>query len=324
MSDRYPTFKVGFLHLYHIMKKLLLIALFLAHSAWADTPLKIVVPFVPGGPTDIVARTLQKSLSDEIRRPVIVENRPGGAGVIATNSVINSNPRDIEILITSSAIILNTFKNPVPFQESQLIPVAYLGSTPFVLVSSKKFGVSTFKQWQDLDPKRPITYGTSGIGSATHLVTEYFNQQIPKNMTHVPYKGSGQVLPDLISGNIDFAFLFSVNAVQNINAGKVIPIAVEAGQRLPELPNVPTFKELGVSDLGNFSWFMLFANQTQNTEELARIQRAIYKILTDPANQDAFKQTGLEITKSKIIPQKNFIDHEKRKMARIIKKIDLE
>lgn len=286
-------------------------------NTWSNTvPIKIILPYAAGGPFDRLARVLQTTLSDELRQPVVIEYKPGAGASLGVVAVASADPRETVLLLTGAPVVLNLFKEPAPYKSSQLVPVAYLGKIPFVLVSSTKFGVNSIGAWKKIDSTLPISVGSVGIGSATQMIAESFNQKVSKKMVMIPYKGQAPLLTDLLGNNLDSSFLFSSTAVEYIQAHKLVAVAVDSKRRLPELPDVPTFKESGIDDLGDFSWAILLSNRTENTQTLKRIQKAMFTILNDPSQLEKFRQAGLELSSNEIVPPADFLEREKKKLSR--------
>lgn len=307
------------------MKKLLATLMLLCSlTAGAnEAPIKLVMPFPPGGAWEALARTIQISLGQELKREVVIDYRPGAGAQIATVSVANSDPREVVLMLNGSAAVLNLFKNPAPYQSTQLVPLTYLGQIPFVFVTSTKSNIKTLEEWKNLPANRPVTIGSGGVGSATEMMAHSLNQRIPKNITVVQYKGQPPLLVDLLTGTVDSSFLFLTVAGEHIKSGKLNGVAVNASSRLPDLPNVPTFRELGVPEFGNFSWVALFSNQTTDVKLQQQIQSAMFKILRDPAQLAKFHQAGVELNVKDIVPRKDLLEHEKQKMSTIIKHITI-
>lgn len=301
------------------MKKILifLLCVFVWQTAPAAGALKIIVPYAVGGPTDRAARIVQISLSHELRRPVIVENKPGAGGLIGIMSTIRPDSKEPVILITGGApVISGLTKEPPSFVQDQLIPMAHLGHMDFVLVSSSKFGIKSIHDWRKIDKSRPIMMGSVGSGSSTEIITNSFNQIMDKNIVLVPYKGQGPMLIDLLSGNLDGAFLFSTLAVEHIKNNKLFAVAVTSPSRLSDLPDTPSFKETGINGLSNLSWNMVFSNQSNDKQLIKTIQHALEKILQDPAIIEKFQQTGIDVSPLGVSAT-SFFENEKNKFLQL-------
>jgi tripartite-type tricarboxylate transporter receptor subunit TctC len=306
------------------MKKLLLMVLsIMSFTALADnTPVKLIVPFGTGGAVGNLAMAIQKTLGPELNRPIVIEYIPGGGGTVGMQRLIRSSPNETVLLVTTSAATINTFKNPAPYDYNDIVPLVYLGRIPFVFVVSQKLNVNSIDDWKKIN--HSITFASSGVGTATHLAHEYLNLHYKKQLIHVPYKSIGQSLPDLLAGRVDSAMIY-VSLIQSyINSGMLNALAIEANERNAKLPNVPTFKELGISDVGNQATFFMFANKTSNTAELKVIQKAMTKILNSPTTNTHFKDIDLEIPTVGIELNSNFFVQERAKLNKILKGISLD
>jgi tripartite-type tricarboxylate transporter receptor subunit TctC len=167
------------------MKKILLIVLSMLSlgASASETPIKLIVPFGPGGAVGNLAHATQKTLSQELGRPIVIEYIPGGGGITGVQRLIKSNPSETVLLITTSSIAINTFKNPVPYDYNNITPVAYLGRIPFLFVVSQKLKVNNLDDWKKLN--QSITVASSGLGTATHLAHEYLNLHTKKEVIYM-------------------------------------------------------------------------------------------------------------------------------------------
>jgi tripartite-type tricarboxylate transporter receptor subunit TctC len=288
------------------------------------TPVKIVVAFAPGGPNSNLAYLLQKSLSAKLDVPVIVEHRSGAGGAIGTAWALNQSSEHV-LLINNSAIIINTFKNPSPYNDNQLVPVVLLGRSPLILVKSKKFPAENFNDLKKFKGKTSIAYGSAGMGSTVQLAMEKLNSNLKLNLIHVPYKGTGPYLKDLIAGHIDLAFVFASPAVINhINNGDIIALAVENNTRLPSINHVPLFQEYGIADVGNFSWFGLFAAGQWNQTDLQNVKQVLVNVMQDHKLSTPYREFGLTWNNKEIVPTLDWVNQQKQNIAPLIKMIHLE
>jgi tripartite-type tricarboxylate transporter receptor subunit TctC len=311
------------------MKKILLaLVLTLCHLAavanTTHTPIKIVVAYAPGGPLSNLAYLLQKSLSAKLDVPVIVEHRPGAGGAVGTAWALNQSSEHI-LLINTPAIVINTFKNPPPYNDNQLIPAILLGRSPLILVKSKKFPAENFNDLKKFKGKTSITYGSAGMGSAVQLAMEKLNSNLKLNLIHVPYKGTGPYLTDLIAGHIDLAFVFASPAVINhINNGDIVALAVENNIRLPNIKHIPIFQEYGISNVGNFSWFGLFVAGQWNQTDLQNVKQVLVNNMQDHKLSTPYREFGLIWNNKEIVPPLDWVNQQKQNIAPLIKMISLE
>jgi|688.fasta_scaffold193177_2 tripartite-type tricarboxylate transporter receptor subunit TctC len=306
------------------MKKILFCILYLFCQSISAHNIKLVVPFAPGGPADSVARLIQKDLSQELNKSIVLEFKAGASGEIGTAIVANAESENLLLLLNGPGIITTSLlKDKLSYNENNLIPLVNIGYTPCVLVVSKKSQIKNFKDLQNIDASRPITYGSSGYATATNLAGESLKLQLNKNFIHVPYKGSGAAIPNLISGDIDALIIGYNSVLQFIESEQVVPLAIESDFRLPSLPNVPTFKELGVDDPGKHIWLTLFSNNTADTETQQQVKQVLIKILSNPEKFKNYENLGFR-PMATLLPTTDFFQVEKRKYRPILKNINIE
>ena len=261
------------------MKKLfILLAVLYAMMCHAAEPIKFIVPFAPGGPADALARAVQTELSQELAQPVAIEYKLGAGGDIGAAYVANTNSKEVVLLLTSSGIVTNLLLKPTQsYDPNKLVLAGYIGTQSLVLVVGNKSPMKNFAEWRK--SLSTASYGSSGVGSVTHIIGEVFAKSVNQNLQHIPYKGSAQVTLDIVNGNVDCAFFFESHAMPFLQNQQLVAVAVAAPQRLTKLPDVPTFKELGIDKMTMQPWFALFANQSADATELASVQSALAKIL---------------------------------------------
>lgn len=238
-----------------------------AHAAGPDNypsrPVKIIVGFQAGGPTDVTARLVARALQDELKGAFIVENKPGATSNIASEMVASAHPDGYTLLVAASPLTMNKYVYPQqrfdPLKSFE--PISKISSAPGVLAVSPKLPVKTYQEFEALAKKKAdgLSYGSTGKGGTQHMAMLRLEQLTGIQMVHVPYGGTTGVINDLMASTIDVAFMTSTGAMPNLEAGKVHPLAVAGPQRLPGLPNVPTFKELGIPAMKSDSWNALLA-----------------------------------------------------------------
>ena len=286
------------------MKKVLLkkiaactLGTLLAFSASAaDYPartVKIIVPFAPGGGSDVITRMLGERMSADLRVPVIVENKPGASSIIGTDLLARAIPDGYTILMTNSAITSNPWLFKLPFDTLKLTPVTMIASAPQLLVAHPS---APFKTLQELiayakaNPNK-VTIGTAGAGQLSHLAAELMQKSSNTEMTMVHYKGSGNSVADLIGGQIHMSFGTAPGFIPHIKNGLVIPIAVSSAERSAALPNVPSVGEvLPGYDLTN--WFGIFAPPQTPKPIVERIYQSVSRSLAHPAIAARLTQEG--------------------------------
>ncbi len=280
-----------------------LIAAFAASAALAQSyptkPIRIVVPFAPGGNVDITARLVAPGLSEALGQPVVVENRAGAGGTIGADSVAKSAPDGYTLLMGSNS----TFsvapslypKNPYhPIRD--LAPVIMIASGPFVLVVNAQSPIASARSLVARSKAQPgkLTMSSAGTGSSNHLVGELFQELTGAKFTHVPYKGSGQALTDLMGGQIDLHFDQITSAASHIQGGKLRALLVTSGKRVPMLPEVPTAAEAGYANFEATNVTGLIAPAGTPREVIDKIVAATQKVIAQPAIQERLAIIGAE------------------------------
>lgn len=245
-----------------------------AHSAtWPTKPVRLIVAYPPGGATDTQARVVGQKLSERWGQPVIVDNKPGGNTVIATDLVAKAQPDGHTLLLTAMPVALNPLlMEKLPYDTAKdLAPVTVLTTIPNVLVAFPDFGVRNVKELISKAKAAPgsIAFASTGLATSTHLSGEMFASVAGIQMTHVPYKGSAPAHQDLLSGRVPV--MFDNGVLQHIKAGKVIPLGVTSSTRLPWLPNVPTIAEQGLAGYESTAWYGIFATGGTPADVLRQI-----------------------------------------------------
>lgn len=297
------------------MKKVLvfLLCVFVWQTVPAVAPVKIIVPYSVGGPADQAARIIQSALSQELQRPVIVENRPGAGGSIGVMAAVQADSKEQVLLLTGASPVLSSLvEQPPAFSANQLIPISYVGNMEYILVSTNKFKARSITDWRKIDKSQPITMGTSGVGSGTETITISFNHIMNKNVVLVPYKGIAPMFTDLLAGHLDSGFMAGATAHDSIKNNKLTAIATTSSNRLPEFPNVPTMKEMGVNRLVNLSWMMIFSNQNNDPVLIKNVQQKLSNIMQDPGVIKKIKQIGIDSTPPALSLQ-GFYEEEQNK-----------
>lgn len=286
------------------MRKLLLLSLLLVPlgALGQDYPtrtVRMVMPFAPGGPTDIVARVVAERLTARLGQPVVVENRAGANGIIGTEHVARAAPDGYTLLVapTSHAINPSIYKK-LPYDTLRdFASVSYLGASPcMVLVVGKGVDAKGPRDLVALAKGGKLAYGSAGTGNFTHLAAEYFNMVTGTNLLHVPYKGAGPMVAALYSGEIQVAFLGPVQAINLVKDGRLRALAVTGEKRLPQLPDVPTMKESGFADYdfdGGIQAAVYAPAQTPPAI-IQMLNREINALLDEPEVKARFQQMALE------------------------------
>jgi tripartite-type tricarboxylate transporter receptor subunit TctC len=312
-----------------VVRSLCTIALTLSCAAafgqtWPAKPVTIVVPWPPGGPSDIAARPMAKALTENLKQPFIVDNRGGAGGNIGTALVAKSAPDGYTLLITSSApIVINpSLYKSMPFDPGKdLAPVTNLIRVPLVLAAHPSVPA---KNLQELiayvkSQQGKVQYASAGNGTPQHLTGELFKTTAKLDMVHVPYKGSAPAITDLIGGHVPLMFDSMIAILPHIKSGKVKIIAITSAKRSPQLPDVPTFDEAGLKGFESYAWYGFFAPAATPKDVIAKLNSEALKIMKQPDYQKILTDTGSDFVGESPERFGAFIKTETAKWAKVVK-----
>jgi tripartite-type tricarboxylate transporter receptor subunit TctC len=271
----------------------------------AARPIRIIVPFATGGGSDAVGRVVGQALGEHLGRAMIVENRTGAGGSIGADLVAKAAPDGATLLLASTSEIVhlpNVSVNGLPYDPvKDFAPIGLIGSVPMALMVNEALPVSSAQdvvRYAKANPGK-ISFGSGGTGTTTHLAVELFAANTGIRMTHIPYKGSGAVIPDLLNGNIQLAMSLLPAVMPFANgSGKVKILAVSTARRAPALPNVPTMQEAGVKDYDTTLWTGLLAPAGTPRDIVVKLNSDLLAVLAKPQVRDALAKQGAEATPS--------------------------
>ena len=271
-------------------------------QTFPDRPIKIIVPFGPGGFTDVAARILQKELAPAIGQAVIIENKPGAGSTIGTAEVSKAKPDGYTLVMISTAHVISPhLYKQMPYDALRdFAPVMKIAEGPYVLVVHPSLGVKSVAELVALAKAQPgkVDYASSGNGSAQHLVGALFTTMAGANLTHVPYKGSSQAMNDLIGGQVKVSFVGVPNALPNLASGKLKALGVSTAKRYSEMPDVPTIAEAGVPGYDATIWLGLLAPPGTPREIVQKLNADITKILSTPDARKLMASAGVDVATS--------------------------
>ena len=279
----------------------------LAQANYPNRPIKLIIPFTPGGVTDTSGRYIAEQLSLKLGQQVVAENKPGASGNIGAQMVASAEPDGYTLLLGyAGTLSINPLLfDKVPFDSlKDFAPIGKIGDAILILVANNDFPGKTWAEVIAISKKDPngLSYGTSGSGGTPHIAGELLKQKTGANLVHVPYKGGGQALIDLLGGNIPLVYTAVAGANQYVKSGRVKAIAVSSAKRSQSLPDVPTFIELGVKDFEIDDWVGLLAPAKTPKPIVMKLNQALNEILNSPEGKA--KLLGMGITPSPGTPEK--------------------
>ena len=269
-----------------------------AQNAWPDKPVRIIVPYAPGGTTDYAARQIAQKLTEQTKQSFFVENKTGASGTIGTDAVAKASPDGYTLLTndTTYAMLPSLFAKLPWDHATGLVPVTTIALTPVVLVVGAASPFKTLQELMAFAQKNParLNFGSGGAGSSTHLSAELFKKEGKLFITHIPYKGAGDAMLGVMSNQVDLLITASPTAMAQVKGGKIRALAVTGERRLSGLPDVPTFKEAGLPSYAVTNWFGLAAPKGTPADVVNRLQDEVKKALTDVALRERFAQQGAQ------------------------------
>jgi tripartite-type tricarboxylate transporter receptor subunit TctC len=262
-------------------------------------PIRLIVPYAPGGGADAVARIVSKRVSETIGQPIVIENRGGAGSIIGAEFVKKSSPDGYTLLLGQSGPISI---NPAVYRDlpydplKDFAPVTMTTAYPYIMVVSPALGVKTLPEFVALAKSKAdqLNYGTTGVGAANHLVTELFDRKAGIRMTHIPYRGTALAVTDLIAGQVQVVFADPISALPHIKAGTLLALAVTSKERSPVAPDVPTIAESGYPGFDAIAWHGILAPANTPPAIMNRLNAEIVAALRDPETRALLEKQAMQ------------------------------
>jgi tripartite-type tricarboxylate transporter receptor subunit TctC len=293
-----------------------------AGQAYPSAPLRIVVPFTPGGGTDILARMIAQKLNESWGQPVVVDNRPGASGTVGTAYVAKAAPDGHTLLIVPAGYAGNpSLYKKLPYDQTrELAPVSRLASGPLVLVVHPSLPVKSVKDVIALARSRPgeINFGSSGAGTLPHLSAELFNSMSGIKMVHIPYKGAGAAVTDVMAGRVPVYFMNILQSLSLIKAGKLRALGVTTPERTPIAPEIPAIAEAGLKGFDMTNWYGMLVPAATQRDVIVKLSAEVARVLKLPDLRSRLADDGMTVVASTPGEFADFLARETAKFARVM------
>lgn len=299
-----------------------------AAASWPDKPIRFIVPYPPGGGTDVIARIIQQPLADALKQPVTIENRGGAGGVIGTEAAAKSMPDGYTFLFTLSSHTINPLLYKTNFDvERDFDPVTLIVSVPQIIAVKADSPYKSLEEWIREAQKQPgkLTYASVGAGTPSHIAGELLKLKAQAEIVHVPYRGGGPAITDTLGGHVSAIIVTMPAAMSHVHAGTLRPLAVTTLKRNPGAPSIPTVAEaLRIADYEVDSWYALFAPSKTPPAIIARLQEEVDRVIRQPEVRQRLLEQGGDVVGSKPEVLDRVVKREIKKWAELIRAADIK
>jgi tripartite-type tricarboxylate transporter receptor subunit TctC len=301
----------------------------IAPAQVGDKTVKFILPNATGSGVDAITRAAQPALAKALGFPVVVENQPGAGGIVGLQALTRAAPDGMTLsVVSNNVVIFPSVYKTLPFDmPGDFTPIAVIGATPIVLVvNPTKVAATNHKEFAALLKSRPgeLNYGSGGNGTILHLTGEQYVDEIGATARHIPYKGVGPMVTDLIGGQIDFGTLALPSVQQHIKSGALRAIGMGGAQRTPAAPEIPTFVEQGLTSYVVEAWFGVLGPKGMSAADVKRVHEALVAAFADPAVKETMAKQGNTIAISTSEFAQSYFRSEKEKYAKLVKKAGIE
>ena len=325
----FPSTLASILHVVHaLLIGAALVVVAPAHAQMGERPVKLILPVATASGVDTITRAAQPALSKALAAPVVVENQPGAGGIVGTSALVKSAPDGYTLsIVSNNHVIYPSVYKSVPFDPiADITPIAVIGSTPIVIVVNSKVPAKNAQELIALLKANPgkYNYGSSGNGTILHLAAAMFLDEAGVTATHVPYKGVGPMLTDLIGGQVEIGALSLPSVQQHLKSGSLRAIGVGTAQRLPAAPDIPTMVEQGLPNYLVEGWFAVIGPAKMAPADVKRVHDAFASAFATPEVREAMDKQGNTINVSTPEYASRFFATELAKYAKLVKKTGIE
>ncbi|MFO1311844.1 MAG: tripartite tricarboxylate transporter substrate binding protein [Burkholderiales bacterium] len=293
-------------------------------QAWPDRPVKMIVPFAPGGATDIIARTVAQKLSERLGQPVVVENKPGAGTTVGNAEVAKAKPDGYTLLFAPTPFVISQVVYPtLPYDpRKDFAPVSLLATSPFILVVNAGVPSRTVAELVSAAKAKPgaMTFCSAGNGTVPHLAGELFKMRAGVDIVHVPYKGGGPAITDLVSGQVNMMFATPIEVAQHVQSGRLRVLGATSLARLAAYPDVPTLAESGYPGFEVASFFGVLAPAGTPPAIVGRLATDLAWVMEQPEVREKFAAQSAEANVKDPVAFAKFLDGEREKWADIVKR----
>ena len=289
---------------------------------YPSKPVHLLVAFPPGGPVDIIARLIAPKMGEILGQPIVVENKVGASGNVATAEVAKSTPDGYTLLTHSSAYAVNPtlFSNPGYDPVKDLLAIAVVAQQANIVLVNASFPARTLDELKSAMQKGKLAFASPGAGTTPHLTGEnLFHLRWKTDATHVPFKGAGPAVTGLLSGEPPIGCMAGSGPMANIKAGKLRALAVSSAKRLPQLPDVPTLGELGYGGMEDYTWVGVFAPAGTPRDIAQKLNDAVLKSVQDPALRQRLDALAFDATAAPLAPTADYVRSEVAKWAKVVR-----
>ena len=291
-------------------------------QTYPSKPVHMLVAFPPGGPVDIIARLIAPKMSEMLGQPVVVENKVGASGNLATSEVAKSAPDGYTLLSHSSAYAVNPtlFDNPGYDPVKDLVPIAVVAQQANIILVNSSFPARTLQELKEAMQKGKLAFASPGAGTTPHLTAEnLFHVRWKADVTHIPFKGAGPAVAGLLSGEPPIGCMAGSAPMSNIKSGKFRALAVSSAKRLAQLPDVPTLNELGYSGMEDYTWVGIFAPAGTSHEIVQKLNEAVLKSIGSANVRTRLDALAFEATAAPLAQTADYVRSEVAKWAKVVR-----